>query len=181
MNRSVSVLVVLATISVVSCRPSPEPFPFSFTGDASGNGMVVLDRLTPDATEGIVVRIDLLPDQGNSFDPKYLYPLRDTGSLHLLFDVNVDAPKSDIHVYEFTNAVSRFTWHHGNYQNEVSRDWVAETGFVALDVWNVSPTQMWLRASVTLSNLVFASEEAGRKRRIDSLSITNVQVGYGRL
>lgn len=174
-------VTVVAAAAFSSCAPSPKPFDFTFAGVASGSGLVMVDRLSTDRTRGIEVRTDLTPPKEHGFETKYLKRLRNEGILNLELQVGSLDPATTIRVYEFTNAVSGSSWYHGNYQEEVARQWDAESGNVVFSVRRTSPSGMVFTASVTLSNLVFRTDGKRSKRRIERLTISDVPVGGLRL
>lgn len=136
-----------------------------------------MDQLSTDRTRGIVFHADLMPPKGNGVEAKFLKRLHDEGVLNVGCRVGAGDLVTAIQVYEFTKAVSGFTWYHGSYQAEVARQWDAESGSAALVVRRAAPSGMVFTASVTLSNVVFRANGQKAKRRIERLTISDVPVG----
>lgn len=180
MMRRVAIIGALAAMAATSCHRAPQPFAYALTGDTSGFGFVMVDKLSVDRKVGIVILVDLLPQKGSGFDTKYLNRLREQGSLHLALQVGSFAPATSAHLYEFTNAVSDFTWYHGNFMAEVAQQWDAESGDIAVDLRCTTPSNRFFTATVSVSNLVFKSTGGRQRRRIDRLTIPDVRVGRGR-
>ncbi len=175
------VVAALAIIASTSCRLAPPPLSFDsvFSGESSGAGYVFVDRLSPDRTKGIVVHVNIIPETSSGFDTRYRNLLRKQGFLHLSVDVGNTNVVRFVRVYEFTNAVSDFTWYHGNFEKEVSRCWQAESGHVTVDL--TKPSGILFTATVSLSNVVFAAPSTRQKSTLSSLVIPDVSAGGARL
>jgi len=122
------VTAILVVGAMASCTRVPKPFDFTFTGRSSAAGYVMMDQLSADNTKGIMFSANIAPDKGNTCDLTVLKCLHREGVLKLEYQVGSSYPMTIIHVYEFTNAVSGFTWYHGNFQKEVAKQWEAESG-----------------------------------------------------
>ena len=181
MRSAIWISAAVVALATLSCRRAAQPFTCTFEGDRSGSGYVMVDRLSGDRNAGIVVRIDLVPQKGSGFEAKYLHRLRDEGSLHLAIKIGSTDPAATVHVYEFTNAVSGFTWHHGNFMAEAGRVWEAESGDIALDLRRIGSASLASSATVSLSHVVFKTTGSRQKRWIDQLTIPDVEVGGMRL
>ena len=168
-----------AVVAISSCAPDPRPFEFTFYGETSGAGFVMVDRLSVDRTKGIVVHAPLLSPL--TIETKNLKRLREEGKMNVDFQLGAPESAITVQVYEFTNAVSGFTWHHGNYHDEVARQWDAESGSMGLALQRPTDPEAYITASVTLSNVVFRTDGKQIKRRIEHLTIRDVPVGGHRL
>jgi hypothetical protein len=174
-------IAILATGTLAACQRAPTPFDCAFSGESSGTGYVMIDRLSADRTRGVVFYADLLPAKGNSIDAIYFERLREEGVLILNFQVGSHDPVSTIQVFEFASAVSGHAWFHGNYEAAMERQWDAESGNITLVLRRAASERISYMASVTLSNVVFTTNGTRRRKRIDRLTIQDVQVGGARM
>lgn len=170
-------LIIIASFAFVcGCLPKPDkmiPFPFSFPAESDGCSCIYVRKLSIRQTDAIHVQVNLLA--GNN-----LRPFLAGTSGPLVFNLSPTQTIVSCWIDEFSGKPADFRWEHFDVSENPQDRWEAKSGKVIVNKCPRSKDEYGdgFFTSVQISNVVFHSSNTQRRTKLDSLSFTNVHVGW---
>lgn len=174
MKRLLAIAFLAAACGCARRSGEVVPFPFRFPEESDGCAAVYVRKLSERETESIHVRINMM-ELGQSLRPQ----LAGTGkplSFHLSPTQNIASCWID----EFPFKPDGFRWGHFMPPTNLVDRWNAVSGIVTLQVSRhpEGVKKTGFLATVRLSDVAFQSSNTLNRTTLDSLSFTNVHVGW---
>jgi len=168
-------IFIFVCLTLCGCKPESVevPFAFEFQDESDGCGTILVRKLSVRQTDAIYVNLDL----SSGHDLSKLFA---GTSDPLEFNLSSTQTVKCCWIEEFEGKPNSFRWGHFNFQENVRDRWIGTSGTITVRTYRMPEDQKILGflTSIQLSNVVFQSSNTKRLTRLDSLSFTNVHVGW---
>ena len=170
-------LIIIASFAFVfGCLPKTDmmiPFPFSFPAESDGCNSIHVRKLSIRQTDAIYVNLNL-----ESYD--YLRKFYSGTAAPLVFNLSPTQTIKQCWIDELSGKPEEFRWNHFGLAENLKDRWIAASGTITVHTYRMPKEENYLGflTSILISNVVFQSSNTKQRTRLDSLSFTNVHVGW---
>jgi hypothetical protein len=170
-------LIIIASFAFVcGCLPKPDkmiPFPFNFPAESDGCYSIHVRKLSIRQTDAIYVNLNL-----ESCD--YLRKFYAGTAGALVFNLSPTQTIKQCWIDELSGKPEEFRWNHFELSEKPKDRWIATAGTITVHTYRRPKEENYLGfiTSILISNVVFQSSNTKQRTRLDSLSFTNVHVGW---
>ena len=175
-ERMKNLIVIASLIFVFGCSPKPDkmlPFPFSFPAESDGCNSIHVRKLSIRQTDAIYVNLNL-----ESCD--YLRKFFAGTAGPLVFNLSPTQTIKQCWIDELSGKPEEFRWNHFELSENLRDRWIATSGTITVHTYRRPKEENYLGflTSIQISNVVFQSSNTKQRTKLDSLSFTNVHVGW---
>jgi hypothetical protein len=172
-------ITIALLVFVFGCLPKPDkmiPFPFNFPAESDGCNCVLVRKLSIRQTDAIYVNLNL-----ESCD--YLRKFFAGTAGALVFNLSPTQTVKQCWIDELSGKPDDLRWSHFGLSENLKDRWIAESGSITVHTYRMPKEENYLGflTSIQISNVVFQSLNTKRRTTLDSLSFTNVHVGWSPL
>jgi hypothetical protein len=171
-----SLIVIASLIVVVGCSPKPDkmiPFPFAFPAESDGCNCIIVRKLSIRQTDAIYVNLNL----NSGYDLRKLFA---GTTAPLIFNLSPTQTVKQCWIDEFSGKPDDFRWEHFDFPENVRDRWIGTSGTITVHTYRMPEEQnhSGFLTTIQISNVVFQSSNTKQRTKLDSLSFTNVHVGW---
>jgi len=168
-------ITIVGLMFLCGCLPKAQmiPFPFDFPTESDGCNCILVRKLSLRQTDAIYVNLNL--DSG--FDVRKLFG---GTSAPLVFNLSPTQTITSCWIDELSGKPDSFQWGHFVLSKNLRDRWIASSGTITVHTYRM-PKEEHLSGfltSIQISNVVFQSSNTKQRTKLDSLSFTNVHVGW---
>jgi hypothetical protein len=173
--KTLPIIFVFACLTICGCKPESVevPFSFAFPDESDGCGTILVRKLSVRQTDAIYVNLDL----SSGYDFRKLFA---GTSDPLVFNLSSTQTVKQCWIDELSGKPEDFRWGHFAFSENVRDRWVGTSGTITVRTYRMPEDKKLdgFLTSIQLSNVVFRSSNTKRLTRLDSMSFTNVHVGW---